>query len=210
MMGWFGLSRAETPTPVRMEIPLFPLDTVLFPGGVLSLKIFEQRYLDMTAACMKEGLPFGICLIATGKEVGGVAEPHPVGTLAEISNWEMEQLGILMVTTRGGKRFRILEKTTGSDNLLRATVEIIADNGPLPIPPERQRLLQLLRRVASDIGSARFPEPHRYDDAEWVGFRITEILPVQNLAKQKLLELEDPISRLEILEKFLDQRKLLG
>jgi uncharacterized protein len=210
MMGWFGLSRAETPTPVRMEIPLFPLDTVLFPGGVLSLKIFEQRYLDMTAACMKEGLPFGICLIATGKEVGGVAEPHPVGTLAEISNWEMEQLGILMVTTRGGKRFRILEKTTGSDNLLRATVEIIADNGPLPMPPERQRLLQLLRRVASDIGPARFPEPHRYDDAEWVGYRITEILPVQNLAKQKLLELEDPISRLEILEKFLDQRKLLG
>ena len=211
MMGWFGLSRAaETPTPVRMEIPLFPLDTVLFPGGVLPLKIFEQRYLDMTAACMKEGLPFGICLIATGKEVGGVAEPHAVGTLAEISNWEMEQLGILMVTTRGGKRFRILEKATGSDNLLRATVEIIADNGPLPMPPERQRLLPLLRRVASDIGPARFPEPHRYDDAEWVGYRITEILPVQNLAKQKLLELEDPLSRLEILEKFLDQRKLLG
>ena len=134
----------------------------------------------------------------------------PVGTMAEISNWEMEQLGILMVTTRGGKRFRILEKATGSDNLLRATVEIIADNGPLPMPPERQRLLPLLRRVASDIGPARFPEPHRYDDAEWVGYRITEILPVQNLAKQKLLELEDPLSRLDILEKFLDQRKLLG
>jgi len=209
-MGWFGLSRPPAPAaPVRMEIPLFPLDTVLFPGGVLPLKIFEQRYLDMAAACMKEGQPFGISLIATGKEVGGLAEPHAVGTLAEIANWEMEQLGILMVTAHGGKRFRILERHATSDRLLRATVEIIDDDGPLPMPPERQRLLPLLRRIASDIGPARFPEPHRFDDAEWVGYRITEILPVQNLAKQKLLELEDPLSRLEILEKFLDQRKLL-
>ena len=111
---------------------------------------------------------------------------------------------------RGELRFRILEKTLGADNLLRATVEIINDDGPLPVPLERQRLLPLLRRIAGDMGPSRIPEPHRYDDAEWVGFRITEILPVQNLAKQKLLELEDPISRLEILEKFLDQRKLLG
>ncbi|HQU80140.1 MAG TPA: LON peptidase substrate-binding domain-containing protein [Azonexus sp.] len=213
MMGWFGLSHPQeqpVAAPVRMEIPLFPLNTLLFPGGVLPLKIFEQRYLDMAAACMKEKQPFGICLIATGKEVGGVAEPHAVGTLAEIAAWEMEQLGILMVTVRGGKRFRILEKSVDSEHLLHATVEIIADNGPLPLPPERQRLLPLLRRIANDIGPARFPEPHRYDDAEWVGYRITEILPVQNLAKQKLLELEDPLSRLEILEKFLDQRKLLG
>jgi len=210
-MGWFGLSRPAVPAePVRLEIPLFPLDTVLFPGGVLPLKIFEQRYLDMAAACMKDKQPFGICLIASGKEVGSAAEPHAVGTLAEIANWEMEQLGILMITAHGGKRFRILEKHTAPDHLLRATVEIIDDDGPLPMPPERQRLLPLLRRVASDIGPARFPEPHRFDDAEWVGYRITEILPVQNLAKQKLLELEDPISRLEILEKFLDQRKLLS
>jgi uncharacterized protein len=209
-MGWFGLSRPSAPAaPVRLEIPLFPLDTVLFPGGVLPLKIFEQRYLDMAAACMKEKRPFGICLIATGKEVGGVAEPHAVGTLAEIAHWEMEQLGILMITAHGGKRFRILESYAAPDKLLRATVEVIDDDGPLPMPPERQRLLPLLRRVASDIGPARFPEPHRFDDAEWVGYRITEILPVQNLAKQKLLELEDPLSRLEILEKFLDQRKLL-
>jgi Lon protease-like protein len=210
-MGWFGLSRPAAPAdPVHLEIPLFPLDTVLFPGGVLPLKIFEQRYLDMAAACMKEKQPFGICLIASGKEVGGVAEPHAVGTLAEIAHWEMEQLGILMITAHGGKRFRILEKRAAPDQLLRATVELIDDDGPLPVPPERQRLLPLLRRIASDIGPARFPEPHRFDDAEWVGYRITEILPVQNLAKQKLLELEDPISRLEILEKFLDQRKLLG
>jgi Lon protease-like protein len=211
MMSWLGFTqRPEDEPPLRLEIPLFPLNTVLFPGGVLPLRIFEQRYFDMAAACMKEACAFGICLIAAGEEAGRVAEPHPVGTLARITDWEMEQLGILQLTVRGELRFRILEKTLGANNLLRATVEIINDDGPLPVPLERQRLLPLLRRIAGDMGPSRIPEPHRFDDAEWVGFRITEILPVQNLAKQKLLELEDPISRLEILEKFLDQRKLLG
>ena len=209
-MGWLGFaSRQGDRASPRMEIPLFPLNAVLFPGGVLPLRIFEQRYLDMTAACMKEERPFGVCLIVAGEEAGGVAEPHPVGTLARITDWEMEQLGLLQVTTRGGQRFRIVDKALGPDNLWRAVVEIIADNGPLPFPVERQRLLPLLRRIAGEIGPARIPEPRRYDDAEWVGYRITEILPVQNLAKQKLLELDDPISRLEILERFLDQRKLL-
>ena len=87
---------------------------------------------------------------------------------------------------------------------------MLAETTATPLPPERQRLVPLLRRVAADLGSERLPEPHRFDDAEWVGYRITEILPIQNLAKQKLLELDDPLARLEILEKYLDQRKLLG
>ena len=210
MMGWLGFaSRHDDRASPRMQIPLFPLDAVLFPGGVLPLRIFEQRYLDMAAACMKEERPFGVCLIVAGEEAGGVAEPHQVGTLARIADWEMEQLGLLQVTTCGEQRFRIIDTTVGENNLLQAEVEIIANDGPLPFPVERQRLLPLLRRIAGDMGPARIPEPHHYDDAEWVGYRITEILPVQNLAKQKLLELEDPISRLEILERFLDQRKLL-
>lgn len=212
-MGWFGFSRpqpVEPPPPSRLHIPLFPLKAVLFPGGVLPLKIFEQRYLDMAAACLKDNKPFGICLIARGEETGTAAEPHTVGTVADIGNWEMEQLGILQITARGGQRFRILDKKLGAGQLLEADVELIPDNGPQAVPLERQRLLPLLRRVIGDLGPERAPEPHRYDDAEWVGYRITEILPVQNLAKQKLLELEDPLARLEILEKFLDQRKLLG
>ena len=210
MMGWLGFAgRQDDRASRRMEIPLFPLNAVLFPGGVLPLRIFEQRYLDMAAACMKEERPFGVCLIVAGEEAGGVAEPHPVGTLARITDWEMEQLGLLQVTTRGEQRFRIVDKAVGPDNLWRARVEIIPNDGPLPFPVERQRLLPLLRRIAGDMGPARIPGPHRYDGAGWGGNRITENPPVQNLAKQKLLELEDPISRLEILEKFLDQRKLL-
>lgn len=211
MMGWFDFVRSPAGTTVETKrIPLFPLNTVLFPGSILPLKIFEQRYLDMAAASLKDNSPFGICLIEKGSEVGAAAEPHAVGTLASIANWEMEQLGILMVTVHGGRRFRIIETSVGANNQLEASVELLAETGPTPLPPERQRLLPLLRRIATDLGPERLPEPHCFDEAEWVGFRITEVLPIQNLAKQKLLELDDPLARLEILEKYLDQRKLLG
>ncbi len=210
-MGWFDFVRSPAGNAVEtLRIPLFPLNTVLFPGTVLPLKIFEQRYLDMAAACLKENSPFGVCLIEKGSEVGAVAEPHAVGTLASIGSWEMEQLGILMITAHGGRRFRIIETRNGPDKLLEASVELLAETGPTPLPPERQRLLPLLRRIVDDLGKERLPEPHRFEEAEWVGYRITEVLPIQNLAKQKLLELDDPLSRLEILEKYLDQRKLLG
>ncbi|MGE5472220.1 MAG: LON peptidase substrate-binding domain-containing protein [Bacteroidota bacterium] len=210
MMGWFDFVRSpQVPVVETLEIPLFPLQAVLFPGSLLPLRIFEQRYLDMAAACLKENRPFGICLIASGQETGAAAEPHAVGTLATIGNWEMEQLGILQIIAHGGRRFRILESRTGAGQLLQARVEVIPDNGPLALPAERQRLLPLLRRVVGDLGGERIPEPHHYDDAEWVGYRISEILPIQNLARQKLLELEDPLARLQILEKYLDQRKLL-
>ena len=210
-MGWFDFARSPSGASINtLQIPVFPLNTVLFPGGVLPLKIFEQRYLDMAAHCMRENSPFGICLIANGGETGLPAEPHPVGTLATIGNWEMEQLGILMITAQGGRRFRIIESSVGPDNLLVTSVELLADVVPVPLPPARERLLPLLRRIVKDLGNERIPEPHRFDDAEWVGYRITEVLPIHNLAKQKLLELEDPLARLEILEKFLDQRNLLG
>jgi Lon protease-like protein len=210
-MGWFDFVRSPGGTSVEtLRIPLFPLNTVLFPGGLQPLKIFEQRYLDMAAACMKDNSPFGICLIDKGGEVGRAAVPHGVGTLATITNWEMEQLGILMITAQGGRRFRIIETQVGDGHLLEGTVELLAEASPTPLPQERERLLPLLQRIVGDLGPERIPEPHRYDDAEWVGYRITEVLPIQNLAKQKLLELDDPLARLEILEKYLSQRKLLG
>ncbi len=209
-MGWFDFLRSPHGQSIEtLEIPLFPLNTVLFPGGVQPLKIFEQRYLDMAAACMKDETPFGICLIDSGSEVGAAAKPQPVGTLARIGDWEMEQLGILQVTALGGRRFRIIDSTVDADNLLRGHVELLSEGETVPLPQERERLLPLLQRIVADLGPSRIPEPHRYDDAAWVGYRITEILPIQNLAKQKLLELDDPLARLEILEKFLDQRKLL-
>ncbi|MCK6390601.1 MAG: LON peptidase substrate-binding domain-containing protein [Azonexus sp.] len=208
-MGWFDFARSpKAGAQETRTIPLFPLNTVLFPDGIQPLKVFEQRYLDMTARCMQAEQPFGICLIDQGSEVGSAARPHQIGTLAQIGQWDMEQLGILTMTVSGGRRFRIGETRVLDNQLLEASVTLL-DDTPVPLPPSGQRLLPLLRRVIGDMGAQRMPEPHRYDDAAWVGYRLTEILPVQALAKQKLLELEDPLIRLEILEKFLDQRKLL-
>lgn len=196
--------------PTRLEIPLFPLGAVLFPRGMLSLKVFEQRYLDMAAACMKDHTPFGVCLIASGKEVGEPAVPHSVGTLAHIDRGDMPQLGILMLDVHGGERFRIVSQSAQPDGLLRAEVELFEERPKQAVPVAQQALLPLLRKVASDLGPEKMPEPHDFDDAAWVGYRLTEIMPVQSLAKQKLLELDDPVSRLEILFTYLAQRKLVS
>ena len=120
-MGWFDFMRSPGGTSIEtLSIPLFPLNTVLFPGGLQPLKIFEQRYLDMAAACLKNNSPFGICLIDKGGEVGQAATPHAVGTLANIANWEMEQLGILMITAQGGRRFRIIDSHVGPATCFKA------------------------------------------------------------------------------------------
>lgn len=203
-------SPIEPVAPDRLAIPLLPLGGVLFPGGALSLKVFEQRYLDMAATCMKDGTPFGVCLIAKGKEVGGAVVPHKIGTLAHIDSGDMQQLGILMLDVRGGRRFRILSQSAQPDGLLRAEVELLDEPVKREVPIAQRALLPLLTKVVGDLGSQKIPEPHSFDDATWVGYRLTEIVPVQALAKQKLLELNDPISRLEILFAYLAQRKLLA
>ena len=212
-MSWLNFLGKPQPVlpagPQRLDIPLFPLSAVLFPGGVLSLKVFEQRYLDMAAACMKAGTPFGVCLIASGKEVGQAAVPHRVGTLAHVISGDMPQLGILMLETRGGRRFRIVSQVTRPDGLLRAQVELLDEPVRQEVPAAQQGLLPLLQKIAGDLGPEKMPVPHAFDDAAWVGYRLTEIVPVQALAKQKLLELQDPLSRLEILHTYLAQRKLV-
>ncbi|QRJ65627.1 LON peptidase substrate-binding domain-containing protein [Azospira restricta] len=205
----FGGGKAPPPAPERLRIPLFPLKSVLFPGGTLALKVFEQRYLDMTADCMKREAPFGVCLIASGQEVGAPAVPHAVGTLAHVASWEMEELGILLLAVRGGRRFRILASETAADGLLRAEVELLPEAAGVAVPAAQRGLLPLLEKVASDIGPEKMPLPHDWNDAAWVGYRLTEVMPVQLLAKQKLLELDDAVARLEILFKYLSQRGLV-
>ncbi|MBX6393127.1 MAG: LON peptidase substrate-binding domain-containing protein [Burkholderiales bacterium] len=192
-----------------LDIPLFPLHAVLFPGGRLPLRVFETRYMDMTRDCLREGQPFGVCLIKHGKEVGEIAVPEDIGCLAHIAEWDMQQLGVLHVRASGGLRFRILETQASGNGLLRASVEPIAPEPELSVPDRLLGCANLLRLVAADGDKVQFDPPHRFDDAAWVGYRLTEILPVPLIAKQKLLELNDPIVRLEILHRFLEQRGLL-
>ncbi len=207
-MGFFSfLHRPQTPQ--ERVIPLFPLNTVLFPGGMLGLQVFETRYLDMTTRCLREQSPFGVCLVS-GRQEDDILATHPVGTLAHISHADVEQAGILLLTVHGGERFRILETTRQDNKLMLARVQLFPRQKKVAPPHERHRLLPFLKHIVNDLGPEKMPEPHDFDDAEWIGFRLTEVLPVQNLAKQKLLELSDPLERLEILERYLEQRKLLG
>lgn len=199
-----------------MIIPLFPLQSVLFPGGRLPMRIFEQRYMDMAAACLKQSTPFGICLIAAGEEVARAgrkpAEPHAVGTLARISDWDMPQLGVLNIVAEGGERFRLLRHWVEDSGLLRGEVELIESPAVLPVPGPYARLVPLLRAIveAMAAGAPNAPaQPYRYFDAGWLGMRYAEVLPIPMVARQKLLELEDSIDRLEIIYRFLEGKGLL-
>ncbi len=196
------------PAPAE-TVPIFPLATVLYPGMRLPLKIFEPRYMEMAKACLKHDSAFGVCLIREGEEVGTPAVPETVGCLARIAEWDMETVGILKVKAQGLERFRLLRtKTTGAGLILgdieRMGAEVAAES------PELAESADFVRKVVEALGSARFAEPYRYDDASWVGFRLAEILPLRTPVKQKLLELTDPVARLSILHRFLREQGLVG
>ena len=190
------------------RVPIFPLNTVLFPGGLLPLRIFEARYMDMTRDCLKRDAPFGVCLIHEGSEVGAPAVPEGIGCLAKILEWDMQQQGILNLKTRGSQRFRILARETNTQGLISADVELIPPDASVAVSEKFAPCARLLEMLVADQGKPIFPEPHAFDDAAWVGYRLTEILPVPLLAKQKLLELTDSLARLSILQRFLESRGL--
>jgi len=192
-----------------LEIPIFPLNTVLFPGGLLPLRVFEARYMDMTRECMREEKPFGVCLIRSGREVGEPAVPEDVGCLAHITEWDMQALGVLNLRTLGGQRFRIRERAVGAQGLIRARIDLIEPEQEVAVPEEYGACTRLVELVVADKSAAVFAEPHRFADASWVGYRLTEILPVPLAAKQQLLELGDGVMRLQILHRFLQQRGLI-
>lgn len=191
------------------SVPLFPLGTVLFPGMRLPLRIFEPRYMDMAKACLKHGAAFGVCLIREGPEVGAPAVPEPVGCLARIGEWDMQQLGILKVRVEGLDRFRIESTETLPSGLVVGRIERIAAEAPVA-PPELPACADFVRKVIEAVGSSRFGEPYAFSDASWVGFRLAEILPLRNPVRQKLLELTDAGARLAILHRFLREQRLIA
>ena len=191
------------------DVPIFPLGTVLFPGGLLPLRVFETRYMDMTRECMRAQKPFGVCLIRSGREVGETAVPEEIGCLAHILEWDMRELGVLSLRTQGGQRFRIRDSEVTAQGLVRANVELIEPEPVRALPAEFAACANLLEMEVVDKSAAVFAEPHQFDDATWVGYRLTEILPVPMAAKQRLLELDDSVLRLQVLHRFLEQRGLM-
>ncbi|HZW14612.1 MAG TPA: LON peptidase substrate-binding domain-containing protein [Noviherbaspirillum sp.] len=201
-------------------LPLFPLKTVLFPGGILPLKVFETRYIDMLRECMKVDAPFGVVLIKNGQEVGVAAEPETVGCIANITDWDMKDLGVMTLRTRGGERFRILETRVLPDQRLEARVEMIAADGAIPVSDIHVSCAKTLKLVIDDVDAkghaeqgddfiSPFSQPMQLENAGWVANRWCEILPIPLKARQKLLELGDAQSRLSIVHQYLQQHKIL-
>ena len=185
-------------------IPMFPLQTVLVPGGYLPLKIFEPRYLDLVRDCVRDSSGFGVCLILSGSDTGRAPEHTKVGTMAVIRDWNSLDGGLLGITTQGERRFRISKTVFRDNGLMVADVEWIAEAKPAEIPVSLSVLPEIVARFMEKLGH-NYPDfdKQKLEDAAWVGYRLTELLPIRNLERQGLLELEDPVGRLERLLKIL-------
>lgn len=186
-----------------MQVPLFPLRTVLYPGGPLPLRIFEPRYIDMVSKCLKNDCPFGVLLIREGTEAGA-ASTYDIGTLARITDWYQGSDGLLGITAVGEQRFRLLTNVRESDGLNIGTVELLpTEIGPV-LPEEYKPLANILSGVLDDLGRLYETLEKNYDDAGWVGYRFAEILPITPEQKQSCLEADDPVTRLEMMRDVLD------
>jgi Lon protease-like protein len=187
-----------------LTIPLFPLHTVLFPGGTLPLRIFEPRYLDMVSNCMKTGSGFGICLIREGSEVGRAAATYETGTLCEIDYFNQQPDGLLGITARGTQRFQILHTEVRPDQLTIAEVKMLANEASQALPAEFAACAEVLRKLLEQLGYPFIKMEKHYEDASWVGARLAELLPIRLEQKQYFLQLDDPLQRLERLSALLE------
>jgi Lon protease-like protein len=193
----------------KLEVPLFPLNTVLFPGGVLPLRIFEPRYLSMVSRCMKHTGGFAVVAIIEGKEAGEVAYFHSVGTLARIVDFDRLEDGMLGITCQGEQRLRVAAKHSQTDRLLIGEIEFIPPDPPLSLLKQHLPLAELLRNILhwEELQSYTRFLVEDWDNAAWVSNRLAELLPLPVSAKQILLELSDPLQRLDVLQTLLREQK---
>jgi hypothetical protein len=187
-------------------LPLFPLNTVVFPGGRLPLRVFEQRYLEMVKRAIADDTPFGICAIREGAETGSPAVPHGIGTRVRVTDWDMPQTGILHIDTEAEERFVIRSIRTEPSGLLIGTVEAVSSEAPAAVPDHLELAVEILRHIVDEYGDAHFPAPHEFDNAVWVGYRLSEVLPLKLSTRQNLLEMNDSVMRLRILTEFLKKQ----
>jgi len=185
------------------EVALFPLQTVLFPGGQLPLRLFEQRYLEMAKTCLREDLPFGVCRIREGQEVGAPATPESVGCLARIAQWDMAQFGVLNIVARGAQRFRILERRIGRDGLARASIARLPEVIDAPVAAPLRDCVTVLEAILERGGLPLPGDSGALDSSAWVSARLAEQLPLALDFKQALLELDDGAARLARLREAL-------
>lgn len=180
------------------EIPLFPLNTVLYPDGPLSLRIFETRYVDMVSYCLKQERGFGVCLIKQGRETGPV-DVYNTGTLALIRDWSQGQDGLLQILAWGKGRFHIESRRAQADGLNLGKVEWLPERPSALLPEIHKELAEVLRQIIQQVQGVYADIEPRYEDAGWVSDRLAELLPISLAQRQYLLELNDPLKRVEIV-----------
>jgi Lon protease-like protein len=187
-----------------VEIPLFPLNTILFPGGPLPLRIFETRYIDLVRRCMRDGSGFGVVMILDGPEAGGPATICDLGTYARIVDFSQQPDGLLGIQAQGERRFRILERRRARDGLHLANIEWSPPEQVVALPEEFEELGPALDQVLIQVGAPYASLPRQLDDAGWVANRLAEILPISPAHKQHCLELDDPVERLRFLRPLFE------
>ncbi len=192
----------------RKEIPLFPLGNVLFSGGRMPLRIFEPRYLDLVGRCMKTQSGFGVVLIREGVEARRRKDERPptlfeVGTYARIADFNQLSNGMLGVVCAGKGKFRIHRSWQAADHLTLAEVEFLPEEPAAPMPEEFESLIATLRMLVAHPLVRKLGAEVDYEDARSVGWRLAELLPVDAETKQGMLEMQDPMARLEALKDIL-------
>jgi Lon protease-like protein len=199
------------------KIPLFPLGTVLFPDGVIALKIFEARYLDMIKQCLREKTEFGVISIIknldTDHESSAVTFSN-IGTLALIEDFDPVQPALYMTKSFGTQRFKLLSSTQESNGLWIGDIELLEKDPHIPIPQEHQKVAQLLDEIISVIqsedllGEALFKKPFKVNDCGWVSNRLAELLPISLLQKNHLLAQKNPRIRLDLISEIIEDDDL--
>lgn len=191
--------------PEIEEIALFPLHTVLFPGGPLPLRIFEPRYLDMVRRTLRTQTAFGVVLLQAEATAGVPASTSSIGTSARIADFYSLPDGLLGITCHGVRKFQVRGRRVQSDGLSFGEIDWLAAESAIELPGEFQHLGHLLRKVLPELGNFYADVSKRFDDSAWVGYRLAEILPLSLPDKQYCLELDDPLARLRHLSPLIQR-----
>jgi Lon protease-like protein len=203
------------PTRSPTSLPLFPLKTVLFPGGMLPLKVFEQRYIEMSTACLRDDKPFGVCLLRQGEEVSSpgtvidATEFAEIGTMARITQCDVPQLGILHLKTEGAVRFKVASHAVSDFGLIVGQVTTLAPEPAVALADAHKPLADLLELLIARVGRENFAAELALDDASWVSYRLAELLPLPLPIKQTMLEINDSEVRLKVIAQFLKDQGVL-
>jgi hypothetical protein len=188
------------------ELPLFPLNTVLFPGGPLPLKIFEPRYLDMVSRCLREQTGFAVVLVGEGEEASIATSFAATGTEARIVDFDRLEDGLLGISCLGRERVRIVEAWREPDGLNRGRVLDVPADPLVAMPPDKAWLSEVVMQVLPEAGDT-YRHVERRDDASWTANRLAELLPLSLADRQTLLELSDPLERLAVLEPAVNRNR---